>query len=224
MTAAPLEIGAVARELGVAPSTLRSWERRYRTVVPRRGPNGQRLYDSAQVAALQQILAQVRQGVRARAAHVAAGLPATIAASHCSLVSTPEASCLARREVDRILERTPLRGDERFGFNLRLIASELVNNAVVHGAHEGSIELELEVYPDGAELCIHNSGGRMEIRNLRARRRLGGHGLEIVDALADSWTIETGPGGTRVRVHLTASPAGPGEEIASEMFASAAAG
>ena len=223
MIVAPLEIGAVARELGVAPSTLRSWERRYRTVVPRRGPNGQRLYDSDQIVALKQILAQVRQGVRAKAAHVAAGLPTTLAASHCSLASVPEASQLARREVDRVLERTPLRNDERFGFNLRLIASELVNNAVLYGGNDEAIALELEVYPDGAELCIHNAGGRMEIRRLRARRSLGGHGLEIVDALADSWTIETGPGGTRVRVRVSAKQDGPGD-VESQMFAVTATG
>ena len=78
LTPAPLEIGAVARELGVAPSTLRSWERRYRLVVPRRGPNGQRLYDVEQVAVLRQILAQVHRGVRAGAAHVAANAPAQL--------------------------------------------------------------------------------------------------------------------------------------------------
>jgi hypothetical protein len=75
----------------VAPSTLRSWERRYRIVVPQRGPNGQRLYDAEQVVLLRQILARVQRGMRAGPAHVAAKTPAMIASRRFRLEPAPEA-------------------------------------------------------------------------------------------------------------------------------------
>jgi hypothetical protein len=37
---------------------------------------------------------------------------------------------------------------------------------------------------------------------MRERRAKGGRGLDIVDELADAWSIDTGPAGTKVTVHL----------------------
>ena len=91
MTAGLLEIGAVARELGVNPSTLRTWERRYRSVVPHRGDHGQRLYDSEQIMILRRVLAQVRRGSRAGAAHEKVLLPAPIRVSRIRVETSPEA-------------------------------------------------------------------------------------------------------------------------------------
>ena len=202
MTSAPLEIGAVARELGVAPSTLRSWERRYRLVVPRRGPNGQRLYDVEQIAVLRQILAQVHRGVRAGAAHVAAKAPAQLASRRVRLEPGLDAPNAARRLIDDLLA-----GQSRpdgFAFNLRLVASELVKNAVLYGAGDEPVELQLELYPEWVDLRVRNSGGRMRMKNLRRHRRDGGRGLEIVDALAEAWSIDSGPLGTAVSVRLAA--------------------
>jgi anti-sigma regulatory factor (Ser/Thr protein kinase) len=207
MSVALLEIGAVARELGVAPSTLRSWERRYRTVVPRRGPNGQRLYERDQVLVLRDILAQTRLGVRAGAAHQAAGFAAPLGSSRVRLLPSAEASLSARRAVDTLLDSVDGRRDEHFAFNLRLVASELVKNAVVHGDASQEIELEIQLYADWAELRVRNRGVRLALRNLRVKRRPGGEGgrgLEIIDALADGWTIDSGPIGTSITVRLSA--------------------
>ena len=145
MSAALLEIGAVARELGIAPSTLRSWERRYRLVVPLRGPNGQRLYDSEQVVILRQILAQVHRGVRAGAAHHAMDAPVQLAARRFRLDPGPEAPLAARRQVDQLLGAR--QSDEDFAFNLRLVASELVKNAVLYGQSSEPIEVDLAALP-----------------------------------------------------------------------------
>jgi hypothetical protein len=38
---------------------------------------------------------------------------------------------------------------------------------------------------------------------LRRRRREGGRGLDIVDALADAWSIDTGPLGTTITIRLS---------------------
>jgi DNA-binding transcriptional MerR regulator len=208
VSAALLEIGAVARELGIAPSTLRSWERRYHVVVPRRGSNGQRLYDPDQLAVLRQVRAQVSRGVRVGAAHLALPGPAVVATASVRIEPTLDASSQARRAIDHLM-----RGhcdDPRFAFNLRLIASELVKNAVVHGETKDPIEVEAQLWPEWVELTVRNTGGRLQIKSLRSRRGNAGRGLDIVDALADAWSIDTGPRGTCVSVRLRLRTIGAG--------------
>lgn len=197
-----LEIGTVARELGVAPSTLRTWERRYRLVVPRRGRQGQRLYDPEQVVTLRRVLSQVRRGTRASMAHDLAAGPSPIRTVRVRLDSTPQAPNDARRAVDDLLKDAD---DPRFAFFLRLVASELVKNAVLHGAGRFPISMTVRLFADAAELEIANGGSRLSLRRMRERRREGGRGLDIVDELADAWSIDTGPGGTRVTVRLSAN-------------------
>jgi anti-sigma regulatory factor (Ser/Thr protein kinase) len=195
-----LEIGAVARELGVAPSTLRTWERRYRLVVPHRGRQGQRLYDQEQVVLLRRILAHVRRGARARAAHDLALVAQPIRTSHVRISPSPNAALEARRAVDELVEDF---GNPRFAFYLRLLASELVKNAFLHGSSPELIVMEARLYRDGAELHVENAGARLSLKSLRARRRDGGRGLDIVDALADAWSIDTGPPGTKIAIRLS---------------------
>jgi transposase-like protein len=206
-----LEIGAVARELGVAPSTLRTWERRYRLVVPRRGRQGQRLYDPDQVVMLRRVLSQVRRGTRASVAHDLAAGPQPVRTVRVRLAPTSDAPVNARRAVDGLLEDVD---NARFAFFLRLVASELVKNAVLHGSGASRISMTARLFTDSAELEITNGGGRLSLRQMRARRREGGRGLDIVDELADAWSIDTGPVGTRVTVRISADrsarPAGNG--------------
>jgi transposase-like protein len=204
MTADLQEIGAVARELGVAPSTLRTWERRYRLIVPHRGDHGQRLYDSDQVLTLRRVLAQLRRGARARAAHDLALVPKATHVARARFEPSPGAPALARRAIDELLGD---QGGTRFGFYLRLVASELVKNAVLYGSDREAIRMETKLFPDWAELRVQNSGKRLSMRKLRTRRREGGRGLEIVDALADAWSIDTGPLGTKITVRLPVAPA-----------------
>ena len=64
-----------------------------------------------------------------------------------------------------------------------------------------------EVSSPSFTLIQEYGGGRLTLRMLRRRRRDGGRGLDIVDALADGWSIDTGPLGTTVAVRL--SIAGP---------------
>lgn len=203
MTTGLLEIGVVARELGVTPSTLRTWERRYRLVVPQRGDHGQRLYDSDQIVVLRRVLAQVRRGSRARAAHENALSPRPIRTSRVRLAPSPEAPMEARRAVDALLEDGD---DARFAFYMRLVASELVKNAVLYGGRREPIRLELQLFRAWADLGVQNGGSRLTMKSLRTRRRDGGRGLEIVDALAEAWSIDTGPLGTKVAVRLPIDP------------------
>lgn len=194
-----LEIGAVARQLGVAPSTLRTWERRYRLVVPHRGDQGQRLYDCDQIDLLGRVLVQVRRGARARAAHDLAGQPLPLRNSRFRFEPSPEAPLLARRALDELIGESD---NPRLAFYLRLVASELVKNAVLYGSKRDPIRMEATLFPDWIDLQVQNGGGRLSIKSLRTRRRQGGRGLEIVDALAEAWSIETGPLGTKIAVRL----------------------
>ena len=207
------EIGAVARELGVAPSTLRTWERRYRLIVPLRGASGQRLYDADQVRRLRLIQTQIRRGARAGAAHNAASGPVPLRSEHVELEPSADAPRRARQAVDTVAEAA---GNGRFSFFLRLVASELVNNAVMHGVAREPISLDVDLFDDWAQVRVRNAGGRFSLRNLRKRRPSTGRGLEIVDALAEAWTIDSGPFGTTVTVRLPLERAPQGFETSAE--------
>ena len=193
------EIGTVARELGVAPSTLRTWERRYRLIVPRRGPSGQRLYDAEQVQALRAIQAQVRRGTRAGVAHHSAILPGPVRSARVELEPDVHAPGRARRCVDELLDGID---DRRLAFFLRLVTSELVSNAVVHVGGREPIDVEVELFTRRARVRVASRGARFSLKTLRRKRAEAARGLEIVDAVAEAWTIETGPLGTTVTVLL----------------------
>ncbi|HVD13530.1 MAG TPA: MerR family transcriptional regulator, partial [Actinomycetota bacterium] len=70
MTSRPLySIGAVARMLGIAPATLRTWQERYGLPVPERSPGGHHLYARNQVEQLRFVKAQVDSGMSSADAH-----------------------------------------------------------------------------------------------------------------------------------------------------------
>jgi DNA-binding transcriptional MerR regulator len=62
-------IGALAGMVGVSASTLRSWEERYRTVVPERSAGGQRVYSRDHVDQLRFVCHQIGSGLSAADAH-----------------------------------------------------------------------------------------------------------------------------------------------------------
>ncbi|MCU1428727.1 MAG: MerR family transcriptional regulator, partial [Actinomycetia bacterium] len=62
-------IGALARMLGVSPTTLRSWEDRYGVVVPARSAGAQRLYSRDHLDQLRFVCQQMELGLSAADAH-----------------------------------------------------------------------------------------------------------------------------------------------------------
>jgi DNA-binding transcriptional MerR regulator len=62
-------IGAVARLLGVPPSTIRAWEERYGVVSPQRTPGGRRLYSREEVERLRFVKELTDDGVQPADAH-----------------------------------------------------------------------------------------------------------------------------------------------------------
>ena len=168
-----VEIGTVARELGVAPGTLRTWERRYHLVVPRRAANGQRLYDTDQVELLRRIHTQIRRGTRAGAAHSAAFSSVVLASTRVELPPTAEAPGLARRAINALDARM---GERRSAFTVRLVVAELVSNAVAHGQTDEPIVLEIDLFETHAQVSVAQRGpapGLMSLRAPRTQPRLG---------------------------------------------------
>jgi anti-sigma regulatory factor (Ser/Thr protein kinase) len=115
------------------------------------------------------------------------------------LLPTDEAPGRARRIVAGFVGAS---ASERLRFALQLVASELVKNAVLYGSREEPIRFEVAVHRDWIELRVTNSGDRIVMSELRSRREEGGRGLEIVDALAWGWTIDSGAVETAVSVRM----------------------
>ncbi|MDO5729584.1 MAG: MerR family transcriptional regulator [Actinomycetaceae bacterium] len=63
LTPAPLTVAAVAERLGISPSTLRTWERRYGLGPSKREAGARRRYGPEEVAMLECVVRLVRSGV-----------------------------------------------------------------------------------------------------------------------------------------------------------------
>jgi anti-sigma regulatory factor (Ser/Thr protein kinase) len=73
----------------------------------------------------------------------------------------------------------------------RLLTSELVTNAVIHG--RGAIELSAALNEDRLLIEVTDHGEGFErIMRKHDFEAVGGHGLNIVDALASRWGIHDG--------------------------------
>jgi DNA-binding transcriptional MerR regulator len=66
---AVFSISTVARMLGVPAATIRTWEDRYRLVIPERSASGHRLYRRDQVEQLRFVRARMAEGLGAADAH-----------------------------------------------------------------------------------------------------------------------------------------------------------
>lgn len=62
-------ISTVARMVGIPAATIRTWEDRYRLVIPERSASGQRLYRRDQVEQLRFVRARMSEGLGAADAH-----------------------------------------------------------------------------------------------------------------------------------------------------------
>ncbi|MFE4537479.1 ATP-binding protein [Streptomyces scopuliridis] len=86
---------------------------------------------------------------------------------------------------------------ERTAGDLLLVVSELVTNAERHS--HGPYLLELEGTDRQVLVTVYDSSSTLPHRYDRDPSRLGGHGLEIVHALADRLGAERVPVGKRVQ-------------------------
>jgi anti-sigma regulatory factor (Ser/Thr protein kinase) len=74
-----------------------------------------------------------------------------------------------------------------------LLVSELVTNAVKYGPPEGAIRLSIDRDERRTRFTVRDSGGG-PLPQMRAENdpAPGGHGLRLVDALADRWGVARG--------------------------------
>jgi anti-sigma regulatory factor (Ser/Thr protein kinase) len=73
-----------------------------------------------------------------------------------------------------------------------LLVSELVTNAVKYGG-EGPVEIVLIRERGRARFTVRDRGGTGPLPEIREPGRAGGgHGLRLVDSIADRWGVENG--------------------------------
>ncbi|MBV9309732.1 MAG: ATP-binding protein [Solirubrobacterales bacterium] len=94
----------------------------------------------------------------------------------------PECAATARRWLED--ERDQRVNDTALN-NLKLVATELINNAYIHG--NGDIELVLELLDDRVRVEVIDEGEGAAVKIRDSGSRGGGWGLRIVDQLAISW-------------------------------------
>jgi anti-sigma regulatory factor (Ser/Thr protein kinase) len=83
------------------------------------------------------------------------------------------------------------------GSDAELTISELVTNAVIHGA--GDVTVRLTRLDDGARVEVQDFGPEAVAYRETATSAVGGRGLQIVNAVARAWGTEPatpGPGKT----------------------------
>jgi anti-sigma regulatory factor (Ser/Thr protein kinase) len=105
-----------------------------------------------------------------------------------SLDRTVDAPRLARR---RIREVTAGLGEERVE-EATLLVSELVTNAVKYGG-EGPVEIVVLADAERTRFTVRDHGGPGPLPEIREPGAAGGgHGLRLVDSIADRWGVEHG--------------------------------
>lgn len=104
------------------------------------------------------------------------------------MLPEPRTPAIARR---RLAERFAARLDDDELQNAKLLTSELVTNAVLHG--RGRVELSALLDEERLTVDVADQGDGFQ---WAAREpdfdAVGGHGLNIVDALASRWGINEG--------------------------------
>ncbi|MGN6089641.1 MAG: ATP-binding protein [Actinomycetes bacterium] len=122
------------------------------------------------------------------------------------LPATLQAPRAARDVVGRLLAvwGPGLRGSAEIGDAALLVTSELVTNAVEHARPSHTLELEIDIDVEDAELVIALSDGsalRPVARELTDSSERG-RGIALVEALAQEWGVEDRHPGKRVWVRL----------------------
>ncbi|MFK3730173.1 ATP-binding protein [Streptomyces sp. NPDC088090] len=79
--------------------------------------------------------------------------------------------------------------------DMRLCASELVTNAVLHGVPVGRLVLvHVESLDEELRIEVHDSGESTPMQRIPGESAVDGRGLMIVAATADSWGVKERPG------------------------------
>jgi anti-sigma regulatory factor (Ser/Thr protein kinase) len=93
-------------------------------------------------------------------------------------ICTTLARRLVEQEYDQALDAPVVQ-------DLKLVVSELVDNAYVHG--EGRIRMRLQRRPESVLVEVMDDGRDVPIGIRKLGVRGGGHGLRLVDHLCTGW-------------------------------------
>jgi DNA-binding transcriptional MerR regulator len=146
-------IGAVARLLGITPSTIRTWEERYGMVSPQRSPGGRRLYSRDEVDRLRYVKMKVDEGLQPADAH-------RLLAEQGGAGPVERAEKGSRRPLILLVERDPYATDlleyflrsEGYDIDVATDAAEAENKVVGLSPQLTIIELLLSG-GEGVHLC-----------------------------------------------------------------------
>ncbi|MFB7938855.1 ATP-binding protein [Streptomyces sp. NPDC004779] len=88
----------------------------------------------------------------------------------------------------------------------QLVLSELVTNALKYAP--GPLVIELRIVGEQVEIVVRDSSTVLPAARPADAGRVGGHGLEIVASVADSFECSEEPAGKRVTVRLSLTGTG----------------
>ena len=116
-----------------------------------------------------------------------------------NLVRTFRSGAQAPASARRALDDVDLTLAEEDRESVRLIVSELVTNAVLHGGcgSEAPVRLRIDRRPSSVRMEVVDEGeGFTPVPRVAADRGERGRGLLIVERLAQRWGVDTGRGTT----------------------------
>lgn len=100
-----------------------------------------------------------------------------------------------RRRISVLLADSTLDVDRRYG--VLVASSELLTNALVHA--RPPVAVRVVVTPTSVEVRVSDEDPRLPTLRAADPHRIGGHGLRLVEAMADAWgTAPTPEGGKEV--------------------------
>ncbi|MEV0523469.1 ATP-binding protein [Streptomyces sp. NPDC050439] len=82
----------------------------------------------------------------------------------------------------------------------QLVVSELVTNARKYAP--GPMLMELRIVDSTVAVTVHDSARTRPVARSEDPHRIGGHGLEIVKAVAQDFQVQLEPAGKRVTAHI----------------------
>jgi anti-sigma regulatory factor (Ser/Thr protein kinase) len=108
-----------------------------------------------------------------------------------------DAPARVRAELEKVDAISQVREDAR------LVASEIVSNAVLHsgGTPEHELDVRGRICEDFFEISVHDPALTEAVPIVRDNPDIGGLGLRIVERLADAWGV-TRPDGRVVWAQL----------------------
>jgi anti-sigma regulatory factor (Ser/Thr protein kinase) len=117
-----------------------------------------------------------------------------------SFEPTPESVRSARSFVREVLHAWRIDGGMA-----TLLTSEVVTNAVLHAGTDVTVDVARD--DDCVRIEVFDGSPRMPMPVLVSRDATSGRGLSIVDALSNSWGMESRPGGKVVWFEFPAAVA-----------------